>query len=103
MNQTTRPPKQHVPDLLVFDMIEDLPATNINTEEELMTIEFSTIGCGMEASVKQVQIANSKNCTLQIIVAMAEHDEEEDEELSESDWEGIMVENFNRLYKLLQS
>jgi hypothetical protein len=32
---------------------------------------------------------------------MAEHDEEEDDELSASDWEGIMVEDFNRLYRLL--
>jgi chromosome segregation ATPase len=34
---------------------------------------------------------------------MAEHDEEYDDELSISDWEGIMVEDFNRLYRLLRS
>jgi hypothetical protein len=44
LNQTARPPKQLVPDLSMFDMIEDLPATNINAEEEVMTIEPSTAG-----------------------------------------------------------
>jgi septal ring factor EnvC (AmiA/AmiB activator) len=34
---------------------------------------------------------------------MAEHDEEEDDELSASDREGIMVEDFDRLYRLLRS
>jgi hypothetical protein len=103
LNQTVRPPKQPVPDLSVFDMTEDLPTTNINAEEEVMTIEPSTTGCGMEASKKQVQAADSGNCALQIIVAMAEHDEEEDDELSASDWEGVTVEDFDRLYRLLCS
>jgi uncharacterized protein involved in exopolysaccharide biosynthesis len=34
---------------------------------------------------------------------MAEHDEEEDDELSASDWEGVTVEDFDRLYRLLRS
>jgi hypothetical protein len=42
-----------------------------------------------------VQAADSGNCALQIIAAMAEHDEEEDNELSTSDWEGITVEDFD--------
>jgi hypothetical protein len=92
-----------VHDLLVFDMAEDLPTTNINVEEEVMTIEPSTAGCGVEASGKQVQIADSGNCALQIIAAMAEHDEEEDDELSASNWEGVTVEDFDRLYRLLCS
>jgi hypothetical protein len=58
LNQTARPPKQLVLDLLVFDITEDLPATNINVEEEVMTIEPSTAGCGVEASGKQVQVAD---------------------------------------------
>jgi hypothetical protein len=103
LNQTARPPKQPVPDLSVFDMTEDLPITNINVEEEVMTIEPSTAGCGVEASGKQVQVADSGNCTLQIIAAMAEHDEEEDDELLASDWEGVTVEDFDRLYRLLRS
>jgi predicted RNase H-like nuclease (RuvC/YqgF family) len=84
-------------------MTEDLPTTNINTKEEVMTIEPSTTGCGIEASGKQVQVADSGNCALQIIAAMVEHDEEEDDELSASDWEGVTVEDFDRLYKLLRS
>jgi hypothetical protein len=40
---------------------------------------------------------------VQIIAAMAEHDEEEDDELSASDWEGVLVEDFDRLYRLLRS
>jgi hypothetical protein len=70
-----------VPDLSVLDMTEDLPATNINVEEEVMTIEPSTAGCGVEASGKQVQVVDSGNCALQIIAALAEYDEEEDDEL----------------------
>jgi uncharacterized protein involved in exopolysaccharide biosynthesis len=34
---------------------------------------------------------------------MAEHDEGEDDELSENDWEGVTVEDFDRLYRLLRS
>jgi hypothetical protein len=103
LNQTARPPKEPVPDLSMFDMTEDLPTTDINAEEEVMTIEPSIAGCGVEASGKQVQIAYSRNCALQIIVAMAEHDEEEDKEISASDWEGVTVEDFDRLYRLLRS
>ena len=68
-----------------------------------MTIEPSTAGCGVEASRKQVQLADSGKCVLQIIAAMAEHDEEEDDELSVSNWEGVTVEDFDRLYMLLHS
>jgi hypothetical protein len=84
-----------VPDLSVFDMTEALPTTNINAEEEVMTIEPSTTCCGMEASGKQVQVADSGNCALERIAAMAEHDEKEDDELSASDWEGVTVEDFD--------
>jgi hypothetical protein len=90
-------------DLSVFDMTEDLPTTNINAEEVVMTIEPSTAGCGVEASGKQVQVADSGNCALQRIAAMAEHNEEEDNELSASDWEGVTVEDFDRLFRLLRS
>ena len=41
-------------DHLVFDMTEDLLATNINVDEEVMTIEPSTASCGVEASENQV-------------------------------------------------
>jgi hypothetical protein len=34
---------------------------------------------------------------------MAQHDEEQDDELSASDWEGITVEDFDQLYRLLRS
>jgi hypothetical protein len=34
---------------------------------------------------------------------MAEHDEEQDDELSASDWEGTTVEEFDQLYRLLRS
>jgi hypothetical protein len=34
---------------------------------------------------------------------MAEYDEGEDDELSASDWEGLTVEHFDRLYRLLCS
>jgi hypothetical protein len=98
-----RPPKLPVPDLSVFNMTEDLPTTNINAEEEVMIIEPSIVGYGVEASGKQVQVANSGNCALQRIAAMAKHDEGEDDELSANDWEGVPVEDFDRLYRLLCS
>jgi hypothetical protein len=41
-----------MPDLSVFDLTEDLPATNNNAEEGIMTIEPSIAGCGVEASGK---------------------------------------------------
>jgi hypothetical protein len=82
-------------DLSVLDMTDDLPTTNISAEEEVMTIEPSTTGCGVEANGKQVQAADLGNCTLQRIAAMAEHDEEEDDELSASNWEGVTVEDFD--------
>jgi predicted RNase H-like nuclease (RuvC/YqgF family) len=59
-----RPPKQPGPDLSVFDMTKDLLATNINAEEEVMTIEPRTAGCGVETRRKQVQVADSGNCAL---------------------------------------
>jgi hypothetical protein len=52
LNQTAQPPKQPVPDLSVFDMTEDLPTTNISVEKEVMTIEPSIVGCGVEARGK---------------------------------------------------
>jgi hypothetical protein len=76
-------------------MTEDLPTTNINVEEKVMTIEPSTADCGVEASGKQVQVADSGNSALQRIATMAEHDEEEDDELSASNWKGVTVEDFD--------
>ena len=95
LNQSARPPKQLMPDFLVFDMTKDLPATKINVEEEVMPIEPSTTGCGVEASGKQVQIVDSRNCVIQISIAMAGHDGEEDNELSTNDWEGVIVKDFD--------
>jgi hypothetical protein len=67
-----------------------------------MIIEPSIVGSGVEASGKQVQVTDLGNCTLQRIAAMAEHDEGEDDELSANDWEGVPVEDFDRLYRLLK-
>jgi hypothetical protein len=84
-----------VPDLSVFDMTEDLPTTNINVEEKVMTIEPSTAGCGVEASGKQVQVTDLGNCALQRIAAMVEQDEGKDDELLANDWGGVTVEEFD--------
>jgi predicted RNase H-like nuclease (RuvC/YqgF family) len=45
-------------------MTKDLPTTNINVEEEVMIIEPSIVDSGVEASGKQVQVADSRNCAL---------------------------------------
>ena len=50
-----------------------------------------------------MQVADSRNCAIQISTAMAEYDGEEDSELLEGDCEGVMVEDFDRLHKLLRS
>ena len=52
LNQRARPPKQLMPDLSMFDMTEDLLISNINAEEEVITIEPNIAGCSMEASGK---------------------------------------------------
>jgi len=103
LNRPVRPGKQPVPDLSVFDMTEDLPATEINAEEHVMSIEPSTTGCGVEGTRKQEQATDSGYCAIQISAAMAEHDGNEDEELLEGDWEGVTVEHFDRLYRLLRA
>lgn len=103
LNQQARPRKQLVPDLSVFDMTEDLPAPEINAEEEVIPIEPSTTRCGVEANTKQLQVPDSGNCAIQISAAIAEHDGEEHDELVEGDWEGVTVEDFDRLYRLLRS
>ena len=59
LNQQARPCKQLVPNLSVFDMTEDRPATKINADEEVKSIEPSTACCGVEANRKQVQIPDS--------------------------------------------
>ena len=64
LNQLAWPPKQLVLDLSKFDIIEDLPATNINAEKEVMTIEPSTANCGVEARRKQVQVEDLGNCAI---------------------------------------
>jgi hypothetical protein len=62
MNQPARPPPIPVTDHSMFDMIEDLPATNINAEEEVKAIELSIAGCGVEASGNQVQSMDLGDC-----------------------------------------
>jgi hypothetical protein len=57
-------------------MTEDLPATNINVEQVVMTIEPSTAGCGMEAGGNQMQSTNFGDYALEINVAMVDSDEE---------------------------
>ena len=74
-----------MPDSSVFDLIEDLPATKINAEEEIMPIEPSTTGCGMGARGTQAQVSDLGNCAIQISAIMVEHDREEDDELLASD------------------
>jgi predicted RNase H-like nuclease (RuvC/YqgF family) len=55
LNQSAQSLPISVIDHSVFDMTKDLLATNINAEEEVKTIEPSTVGCGVEASRNQVQ------------------------------------------------
>ena len=50
-----------------------------------------------------MQIVNLGNCAIQISGARTKYDGEEDDELLEGDWKDITMEDFDRLYKLLQS
>jgi hypothetical protein len=60
----------------VFDMTEDLPATVINVEQVVMTIESSIAGCGVEAGGNQAQSVDSGDCVLERNVIVADLDEE---------------------------
>ena len=61
LNQMAQLPKQLVLDLSVLIMTKNPPATNINAVEEVMTLEPSTVSCGVEACGKQVQLADLGN------------------------------------------
>jgi len=95
--------RQLVLDFSVFEMREDLPATKIDAEEQVMPIEPSTACCGVEGTQKQEKATDSGNSAIEISTAMAEHDGEEDDELLASDWEGVTVKHFDRLYRLLRA
>ena len=62
-------------DHLMFNMIEDLLATNINAKQVVITIEPSTVSCGLEVGKNQVQSTDLGDCALKINVAMADSDE----------------------------
>jgi predicted RNase H-like nuclease (RuvC/YqgF family) len=71
----------------------------------VVRIEPSSADCGMEAGGNQVLSTDSEDCALVINVAMPEEDEDEDEdkELPPANWEGITVEDYDRLYRLLHA
>jgi hypothetical protein len=95
LNQSARPPPVPMTDHLVFNMTEDLSATNINAKQVVMTIEPSTASCGVEVGGNQVQSADLGDCALKINVAMEDSDEEHDEELLPANWEGVTVDDYD--------
>jgi hypothetical protein len=60
-----------------------------------MTIEPSTAGCSVEASRNQMQSKDSGDCAPEINVLMADSDEEQDEQLSLTNWEGVTVDDYD--------
>jgi hypothetical protein len=87
----------------VFDMTEDLPATDINAEQVVMIIGSSNAGCGVEAGGNHVLSTDFEDYALEINVAMPDLEEEEDEEIPSANWEGITVEDYDQLYRLLHA
>ena len=103
LNQPTQPLSVHVTNLSMIDIIEDLPTTKINVEQVVMRIEPSSAGCGVEAGGNHMLSMDSKDCVLEINVAMQDSNEEDKEELLLPNWEGVMVEDYDCLYRLLHA
>jgi hypothetical protein len=82
-------------------MIEDLPAIEINAEQVVMRIQPSSAGCGVEAGRNHILSTDSKDCVLEINVAMRDSNEEDNKELLLANWEGVTVEDYDWLYRLL--
>jgi hypothetical protein len=85
----------------VFDMMEDLPATDITTEQVDTRTESNTISCVVEARGNHPVSKEVEDCGAEVNVAMEDSDEDDDEVLPLGYWEGIILEDYDMLYRLL--
>jgi hypothetical protein len=66
---------------LVFDMMEDLPAIDINAKQVDMRMEPSNAGCIVEAGGNHPLSTKFKDCSFEVNVAMQDLNEEDDKVL----------------------
>jgi hypothetical protein len=85
----------------VFDMMENLPATNITTEKVDTRTEPNTACCVVEAGGNHPVSKKTEDCGAEVNVAMEDSDEDDDEVLPLGYWEGIILEDYDMLYRLL--
>jgi chromosome segregation ATPase len=87
----------------VFDLMEDLPATDITIERVDARTEPSTTGFVVEAVVEHPLSKEREDSGAEVNVAMEDLEEDEDEVLLPGNWKGIALEDYDMLYRLLHS
>jgi hypothetical protein len=87
----------------VFDLIEDLLATDITTEQVDTRTEPSTTSFVVEAVVEHPLSKEREDSGAEVSVAMEDSEEDEDGVLPPGNWEGITLEDYDMLYRLLHS
>jgi hypothetical protein len=103
LNQPTRPPCTAMSGQSVFDLMEDLSATDSTTEQVDTRSEPSTTGFVVEAVVEHPLSKEREDGGVKVNVAMEDLEEDEDEVLPPGNWEGITLEDYDMLYRLLHS
>jgi predicted RNase H-like nuclease (RuvC/YqgF family) len=88
---------------LVFDLMEDLLATDIITERVDTRTTPNTIGYVVEAAVEHPLSKEREDGGAKVNVAMEDSEEDEDEVLPPGNWKGIILEDYDMLYRLLHS
>jgi hypothetical protein len=86
---------------LVFDMMEDLLATDITIEQVDTRTEPSTTGCIVKIGGNHPVSKETADYGAKVNVAMEDSNEDDDEVLLLGNWEDVMVEDYDMLYKHL--
>jgi hypothetical protein len=83
----------------VFDMMEDLPTTNINVEQVDMNIEPNSADRTLNAGGNHLSSMDSKECASEVDVVVQDIDEENNEVLPPGNWKGVIEEDYDQLYR----
>jgi hypothetical protein len=79
---------------LVFDMMEDLPTTDINAEQVDMNMKPSSADRAVKAGGDHPPSMDSEECTFEVDIVVYDTDEEENEVLLLKNWEGVMAKEY---------